>query len=100
MLDNFIRLLGIMSLSSSDTDSMEKGWGAYPTDLEQYDALALDASACMERIEVLDHVLFSKETYFEVLQLQENERIVNRVIESEEALRRFVKDVRSSFTVM
>ena len=95
-----MRLLGIMSLSSGNTDNVEKGWGVYPTDLAQYDSLALNASACMERIELLEHILFSKETYLEVIQLRESERIVHRVIESEEALKGFVQEVGSNFTVI
>ena len=93
-------MLGIMSLSSGNTDNMEKESDTYPTDLEQYDSFALDASACMERIQLLAHVLFSKEIYLDVIQLKDNERIVNKVIESEEALKGFVQEVGSNFTVM
>lgn len=89
-----------MSSSSSNTDNVEEVWGSYPTDLDQYDSLALDTSACMERIELLEHVLFSKETYLDVIQLKGNEGIVSRVIESEEALKGFVQEVGSNFTVM
>jgi hypothetical protein len=89
-----------MSSSSSDTDSVEKRWGTYPTDLEQYDSVALDNSGCMERIEQMEHVLFSKETHLDVIELRDDERLVSRTIESEEVLKGFVKDLGSNFTVM
>jgi hypothetical protein len=89
-----------MPSSSSDTDNVENGWGAYPADLEQYDSIALDAPACMERIEQLKHVLFSKETYLEAIELRDAQGIVRRAIESEKALKGFVKDANSNFTVM
>ena len=57
----------MMSISS-ETERLDTQWLEYPANLQHYDSLAMDGAVCVERVDGLSDVLFSKGTKLEVVE--------------------------------
>ncbi|KUJ18809.1 uncharacterized protein LY89DRAFT_780813 [Mollisia scopiformis] len=54
--------------TDGEFEKVEADWLRYPASLKDFDSIAVDSSACMEQIDRLSDVLFSKGTKVEVLE--------------------------------
>jgi hypothetical protein len=72
--------------SASEKSTADLEWLQYPTNLEIYDSLAVDGSACIEQINRLSSVLFSNGTKFDVFDATDEEGVARTLVESEDAL--------------
>lgn len=76
--------------TGSEADSVEIEWWRYPTNVENFDPIAIDTASSLGHIDRLSDVVFSKGSRLEVLELSEALGLMNKTLESEDALDNFM----------
>jgi hypothetical protein len=79
----------MMSISS-EAEILGTEWLEYPANLQHYDSLVMDGAACVERVDGLSDVLFSKGTKLEVVESSVGSEVERMAMGSDGELDKFL----------